>query len=498
MILDYKFLKFFILIKLLEISFGYTYDESLVMEGLHSKSLLLSRLVNNNYELFDFKEEPKYLEKDAYDKKFKIELILSLLKNTIYTNFSDNYFNELHANYMNEYFTDYKNQTGNFNDLFSFKNERFSKLLNQTWFIHCSIHKKLCLNECLKLSSKLNYKKHWCQLNRNNFKLRFKRQAVSIPSARSDFFSFFESNKQNISDELLIKEILDDLMRKNMNNNFAFINSLSGSIEKLKNTETNNNTFDSKSTKCENGFNYGLSNDECIDVNECDFSMNSNQTNTSNCDHNAVCINTLGSFKCKCKKGYVGDGTNGNCFSGKFCSGRFCRMNGECHYDNNLNGYKCRCMLNCMNGGKCVMTRYKYECRCPNNSTGVLCNETAQYRLFKVNYFNKINDLNSTENIKLSQLVSLVEPSLNGSDLGSFYNNTKFEMLNLFKNFISRPKKDNNGQENGEFYKTTIGLIKEEKQLDNLLTYLNHHDEHEHIYDEYSHSGDYYSHEYYY
>jgi hypothetical protein len=150
-----------------------------------------------------------------------------------------------------------------------------------------------------------------------------------------------------------------------------------------------------------------------------------------------------------------------------------------------------------MNGGKCVMSRYKYECKCPNNSTGALCNETAQYRLFKVNYFGKLNDLNSTENVKLSKLISFVEPGLNSSDLGSFYNNTKFEMFNLFKSYLYNPKEITNQNENINFYKTKIGVIKEEKQLDNLLSYLNH--EHDHNYDEYLHSGDdYYSHEYFY
>ena len=42
----------------------------------------------------------------------------------------------------------------------------------------------------------------------------------------------------------------------------------------------------------------------CADINEC----SSNDTN--NCDKNALCTNTLGSFSCYCNKGYDGNGTH--------------------------------------------------------------------------------------------------------------------------------------------------------------------------------------------
>jgi hypothetical protein len=38
-----------------------------------------------------------------------------------------------------------------------------------------------------------------------------------------------------------------------------------------------------------------------IDIDECSL-------NTNNCDNNAICINTNGSFTCDCKNGYIGDG----------------------------------------------------------------------------------------------------------------------------------------------------------------------------------------------
>ena len=44
------------------------------------------------------------------------------------------------------------------------------------------------------------------------------------------------------------------------------------------------------------------------DVDEC-------VTNIHNCDDNAMCINTEGSFHCMCHMGYSGVGTEGNCTS---------------------------------------------------------------------------------------------------------------------------------------------------------------------------------------
>ena len=49
----------------------------------------------------------------------------------------------------------------------------------------------------------------------------------------------------------------------------------------------------------------------CADINEC-------AQGTDNCDDNAICINTVGSFLCRCRTGYEGDGT--------VCTGKIYRL----------------------------------------------------------------------------------------------------------------------------------------------------------------------------
>ena len=42
---------------------------------------------------------------------------------------------------------------------------------------------------------------------------------------------------------------------------------------------------------------------DCLDVDECNSGLD-------NCNTNAKCTNTIGSFDCHCKDGFVGDGKN--------------------------------------------------------------------------------------------------------------------------------------------------------------------------------------------
>ena len=47
------------------------------------------------------------------------------------------------------------------------------------------------------------------------------------------------------------------------------------------------------------------------DINEC------SNTEDNNCDENAICTNTNGSFTCQCETGYTGNGTT--CNGKSFC-----------------------------------------------------------------------------------------------------------------------------------------------------------------------------------
>ncbi len=103
--------------------------------------------------------------------------------------------------------------------------------------------------------------------------------------------------------------------------------------------------------------------------------LNPNHQSCSTCDSNAICISSAISLppKCQCRPGFLGTGQPNSCFSGAFCSGRFCRLNGRCVYTAHLHGYKCQCMLDCLNGGKCAIRPHKYECECAEGFTGPRC-----------------------------------------------------------------------------------------------------------------------------
>lgn len=43
-----------------------------------------------------------------------------------------------------------------------------------------------------------------------------------------------------------------------------------------------------------------------VDINECELG-------TDECDANANCTNTIGSYNCTCNEGFTGEGSNGTC-----------------------------------------------------------------------------------------------------------------------------------------------------------------------------------------
>lgn len=97
----------------------------------------------------------------------------------------------------------------------------------------------------------------------------------------------------------------------------------------------------------------------CEDINECLYNP---------CPLNAECINTVGSFKCKCVNGTIGD-INGNmCKSpGNCLSDEDCTESGKCH--NNYCVNPCN-TISCGINADCVVIKHKAECECPPGSHG--------------------------------------------------------------------------------------------------------------------------------
>jgi hypothetical protein len=349
------------------------------IQKIYYSNHLVENLIKKNQQLFqnnDTKlDEPIYLTKSLFQNKINIHILLHFLY-FINLNFNKN-INEIILSSENNYYGSNNNNHSN------------RILLDNIWFDFCHYRP----TECLQLCKFNDYKTRWCHSFHDSRHI-YKRNLITY----------------NFTNKILINEIVEDLVQKNLQNSFVYMNSL----------------FDESSSnmKCKYGFVKILN--KCHDINECNSS--------GLCDKNADCINTYGSFKCKCRKGYLGNGVVDSCFSGKFCSGKFCRLNGECVFRRNLGGYKCKCMLNCLNGGICKMNRFKYECKCPVFTTGYLCNETINDYSAKKNY----NFTNSNESLKLNQIINLVEPTSNFLNKSLFdsiiFNGLKENTRILYKN----------------------------------------------------------------
>ncbi|MCY0997150.1 FG-GAP-like repeat-containing protein [Myxococcus sp. MISCRS1] len=117
----------------------------------------------------------------------------------------------------------------------------------------------------------------------------------------------------------------------------------------------------------------------CVDVNEC-------AAGTDNCDENATCTNTVGSFTCACNPGYEGDGVT--CTNIDECAANPCQNGGTC--TDGVNSYTCacppgyagaNCEINidecapnpCQNGGTCTDGVNSYTCTCAPTYEGPQC-----------------------------------------------------------------------------------------------------------------------------
>ncbi|MCY1075788.1 FG-GAP-like repeat-containing protein [Archangium lansingense] len=117
----------------------------------------------------------------------------------------------------------------------------------------------------------------------------------------------------------------------------------------------------------------------CVDVNEC-------AAGTDNCNENATCTNTAGSFTCACNAGYEGDGVT--CTNIDECAANPCLNGGTC--TDGINSYTCACAPGftgtncetnidecaaspCLNGGTCIDGINSYTCACAPGFTGTNC-----------------------------------------------------------------------------------------------------------------------------
>ncbi|XP_067654523.1 protein kinase C-binding protein NELL2-like [Haliotis asinina] len=95
--------------------------------------------------------------------------------------------------------------------------------------------------------------------------------------------------------------------------------------------------------KCKSG--YAGNGKTCSDVNEC----TATGADKHDCDEHANCTNTQGSFTCKCKSGYAGNG--------KTCTEGVCSKDGK----------------ECLHGGTCDTKKTPTTCSCASGYTGTTC-----------------------------------------------------------------------------------------------------------------------------
>ncbi|XP_072030186.1 CUB and sushi domain-containing protein 1-like [Amphiura filiformis] len=148
------------------------------------------------------------------------------------------------------------------------------------------------------------------------------------------------------------------------------------------NCDTNaacNNTVGSFTCACNAGYHGdGVT---CTDINECTLG-------TDNCEANAACTNTAGSFTCACNAGYSGDGVR--CTDIDECTLKTdkCDTNAAC--TNTAGSFTCayinECTLdsdNCDTNATCINTAGSFICACKSGyiGDGVTCTDIAECTL---------------------------------------------------------------------------------------------------------------------
>ncbi|XP_066026855.1 uncharacterized protein [Pocillopora verrucosa] len=149
---------------------------------------------------------------------------------------------------------------------------------------------------------------------------------------------------------------------------------------------TCNNTIGSYCCRCKKGYQRNKTN--CTDIDEC-------LNGTHGCDVNAECNNTLGSYKCTCKDGFQGNGTKCTDLDECMIGTHDCDVNTNCNYtlrSHNCtfkdgiqgNGTNCTHTNECTEGkhdcdvnAECNNTLGSYKCTCKDGyeRNGTNCTE---------------------------------------------------------------------------------------------------------------------------
>ncbi|XP_033120224.1 uncharacterized protein LOC117119508 isoform X1 [Anneissia japonica] len=137
------------------------------------------------------------------------------------------------------------------------------------------------------------------------------------------------------------------------------------------------NTLGSYICSCRPGFVLHPNGKHCLEINECDQQID-------NCDINAVCNNTVGSFTCTCNEGFSGDGTQ--CTDVNECSLSICGANTDCM--NTVGSFVCTCQegfiddgSTCRDVNECELQTDNCQQICINTDGSYMCNCSEGFHL---------------------------------------------------------------------------------------------------------------------
>ncbi len=132
----------------------------------------------------------------------------------------------------------------------------------------------------------------------------------------------------------------DECLGEGSGNNCDINATCSNSVGSFSCACNSSFTGDGITCACDPGFH--PSGGVCVDDNEC-----AGEGSGNNCDFNATCSNTVGSFTCQCNAGFVGDGFTCACPAGYHVNGSYCNDDNECVDEGN--GNNCNLNDTCVN-----------------------------------------------------------------------------------------------------------------------------------------------------